>query len=121
MTEKVISFPGAEPLPENLIQIKDDPLRYTRHCRHDRISLDEHQRVVSCLDCSAVLDPFEFLSNNARTLQRAWSNYAAATRKVQELTDRIAALAKEQKSLQGKVSRLREKVPTVEVRGKDRL
>lgn len=121
MNDKVISFPGAEPLPENPIQIKDDPLRHTRFCQHGRISLDEHQRVVSCRDCAAVLDPFEFLRDNARTLQRAWSNHAVAHRKVHELTERIEALTKEHKRLQGKVARLREKVPTLDVRGEDRL
>lgn len=121
MTDKILSFPGAEPLPENLVELKDDTQRLMRYCEHGRITLDEHQRTVGCRDCGAILDPFNFLRDNARTLQRAWINHGLAQRKVKELTDRIEALNKERESLQGKVRRLREKVPVVDVRGKDRL
>lgn len=119
VSDKIIQLPGTEALPENPVQAEDRD-RYS-HCGHARITLDEHQRTVNCRDCGRVLDPFGFLQHNARTLQRAWQNYEIVNRKVSELNERIAALSKEHKSLQGKVSRLREKVPTVDVRGKDKL
>lgn len=119
MSDTVVSFPGAEPLPENLIQRVDkDPWS---HCQHGRITLDEHQRSVTCRDCGRVLDPFQFLQQQADLLRRAWSNHDSAQHKVQELVDRIAALKKEHDSLLGKVRRLKEKMPVVDVRGKDRL
>lgn len=119
MNGKVVSLPGAEPLPENLLQASDrDPWS---HCAHGRITLDVHERTVNCRDCGRVLDPFQFLQKQADLLQRAWSNHDAAKRKVQELVDRIHALKKEHDSLQGKVRRLKEKMPVVDVRGKDRL
>jgi peptidoglycan hydrolase CwlO-like protein len=118
MNDKVVTFPGAEPLPENLLQVTDkDPWS---HCAHGRITLDAHQRTVNCRDCGRVLDAFQFLETQAALLQRAWSHHAAAQRKLQELTDRISALKKEHDSLQGKVRRLKDKLPVVDVRGKDR-
>lgn len=116
---KVLSFPGAEPLPENLIALHDSAR--TLFCHHERIALDEHTRSVTCRQCARVLDPFDFLRHNARTLQMAWRNHASASAKVDELTARIEVLSKEHKRLQGKVARLREKVPALDVRGKDRL
>lgn len=119
MTDKILSFPSAEPLPENLIERVDkDPYSM---CRHERITLDEHQRTVNCRDCGRVLDAFGFLSKQADLLQRAWRNHDSAERKVKDLTERIGALMKEEKRLRGLVGRLREKVPVVDVRGKDRL
>jgi hypothetical protein len=119
VNDNVVSLPGADPLPENLIQRVDkDPYS---HCRHSRITLDEHQRTVNCRDCGRVLDPFNFLSTQAGLLQLAWQHHDMAQRKVQELTDRIGALKKEHDSLTGKVRRLKEKMPVVDVRGKDRL
>lgn len=119
MNDNVTTFPGKDPLPENLIQREDkDPWS---HCQHGRITLDEHQRTVNCRDCGRVLDPFNFLSMQAGLLQRAWQHHDMAKHKLQELTDRIGALKKEHDSLLGKVRRLKEKMPVVDVRGKDRL
>jgi len=119
MSDKIISFPGAEPLPENPIELKK-PESYN-FCKHPRITLDGHKRAVECSDCAAVLDPFDFLQLNAELLQRAWKHHAAVSMKVAELQTRCAALEKERKSLQGKVGRIREKTPVIDVRGKDRL
>lgn len=119
MSEKIVQLPGTEALPENLLESKDkDPYSL---CQHGRITLDEHQRTVNCRDCGRVLDPFNFLQYQAHLLQRAWRNHDMAKAKVSELNTRIEALTKELKSLQGKVARAKEKVPTIDVRGKDKL
>lgn len=118
-SEKVVQIRSAEALPENLITA-DDKDRYSV-CRHERITLDEHQRTVNCRGCGRVLDPFQFLQHESHLLQRAWANHDIAARKVTELSERISVLTKEYTSLKGKVARLREKMPTIDVRGKDRL
>ena len=119
--DKVVTFPGAEPLPENLIQRQEDPKRYTRFCTHGRITLDEHQRLVNCADCGAVLDPFQFLLKQADLLQRAWDNYRMASRKVEELNTSISNLQTEEKRLKARVRRAKEAQPVIDTRGKDRL
>ena len=121
MSDKVVTFPGAEPLPENLIRREDDPKRHTRFCTHGRITLDEHQRLVNCADCSAVLDPFQFLLKQADMLQRAWDHYRMASRKVEELNTSIANLQAEEKRLKARVRRAKETQPVIDTRGKDKL
>lgn len=121
MSDKVVTFPGAEPLPENLIQREDDPKRYTRFCTHGRITLDEHQRLVNCAECGAVLDPFQFLLKQTDLLQRAWDNYRMASRKVDELNTSIGNLKTEEKRLKGRVQRAKLAQPVIDTRGKDKL
>lgn len=106
---KVIqAFPAAE-LPENLMTIEARPAGVPFYCNHDAVTLNEHDRVVNCARCGATLDPFAFLMQNARTIQMAWSNHKEASRKVSELNDRIAILAKEEKRLRAQVKRLQDK------------
>jgi hypothetical protein len=119
VSDKVVTFPGAEPLPENIINVADS--KPHNYCQHPSITLDPHKRVVECEACGAVLDPFEFLERQANLLQRAWQNHRAAQNKVSELHTAISNLNVELKRLKGKVSRAREKVPVLDVRGKDQL
>lgn len=115
--DKVVSFPGTEPLPENPLTVK----RPKGLCQHEAITLDEHQRQVQCARCCAVLDPFDYLRHNARTLQVAWQNYRVVQGKVGELQERVDVLAKEHKRLTAQVKRLQDKAPTINVRGEDKL
>lgn len=121
MSDKVVIFPGAEPLPPNLIEREDDQKRFTRFCTHGRITLDEHNRLVNCADCAAVLDPFQFLMKQADLLQRAWDNYRMASRKVEELSTSISNLKTEEKRLKARVQRAKETQPVIDTRGKDKL
>lgn len=118
-SDKVIAFPSAEPLPENPIAIEKPPSY--NYCRHESVSLDEHNRVVNCVKCGAVLDPFNFLHENARTIQTAWDHHRQVMAKVHEIGERLQVLVKEEKRLKGRVRTLKEKVPVLDTRGKDRL
>jgi uncharacterized small protein (DUF1192 family) len=119
VSDKVVSFPGAEPLPENLIQVADS--KPHNYCQHGTITLDPHKRLVECSVCGAVLDPFDFLEQQARLLQRAWQHHGMAQAKVTELNTSIGNLQTELKRLKGQVARARDKVPAIDVRGKDKL
>lgn len=116
--EKIVRLPGTEDLPENPITIADDRRFW---CSHESINLDDHSRTVNCTKCGKVLDPFNFLMENARTLQMAWRNHAEAKRQAGELVGRIGALKKEEQRLRAQVKRLQEKATVVSVRGKDKL
>jgi hypothetical protein len=121
MNDKVVSFPGAEPLPENLIQRQDDLRRRMHYCTHGRITLDAHNRLVTCAECGATLDPFQFLLQQADLLQRAWANHRMAAAKVDELNTSIGNLQAEEKRLKGRIRRAKETQPVIDTRGKDRL
>jgi hypothetical protein len=116
---KVIhAFPVSD-LPENLVAIESRPAGVPLHCAHNKVTLNEHDRVVNCTDCGATLEAFNFLLSNARTLQMAWRNHAEAARRVAELNQSIAVLAKEEKRLRAQVRRLKDKPGVVlDVRGK---
>lgn len=120
MSDKVISFPVGDELPENPVKLTNSGKPYS-FCKHERISLDEHKRTVDCMDCGIVLDPFNFLRYQAETLQRAWTNYRTVTAKIQELNTSIETLNKELASVQGKVRRAKEKLPVIDLSGKSTL
>ena len=114
--EKVVrAFPGNE-LPENPLQIEPRPFGF---CTHENVRLSEHDRAINCVKCGATLDPFNFVRDNARTIQRAWQSHKEASRLVGELNERINMLKKEEKRLRVLVKRLQDKSGEVlSVRGK---
>lgn len=120
--EKVIhAFRGSE-LPENPLQIEPRDPRLPYYCEHADVRLNEHDRTIHCAKCGAALDPFNFVRDNARTIQRAWDNHRTANAKVRELSERIGVLAKEEKRLRAQVKRLQDKSGEVlSVRGKSVL
>lgn len=121
MTDKVVhAFPVSE-LPENLMQIEPRNPALPFYCNHDAITVDPHDRTVICARCTATLDPFQFLLNNATTIQMAWRNHAEANRKVADLNNSIQILLKEEKRLKSAVRRLKEKTGVIDVRGKETI
>lgn len=117
--EKIVhAFPTVG-LPENTMVIEP---RKPTWCEHLDVRLNEHDRTIHCAKCGAALDPFNFVLNNARTIQRAWDNHRMASAKVNELNERVNALAKEEKRLRATVKRLQDKSGAViSVRGKSTL
>lgn len=120
--KNVRAFPVSD-MPENLMQIAPRNPALPYHCGHEAIRLDPHERSVACARCGANLDPFQFLLNNAMTIQRAWQQHAEAKLKVSELYDRIELLGKEEKRLRATVRRLQDKAAgdVLLVRGKSKL
>lgn len=112
----VVELPGANPLPENPVQLAPPRKGF---CSHDAIVLDEHHRSVICADpqCGAVLDPFNFLLHNAFLISRAWQRHREVMRTVSEMVERVDTLKREEKRLRQMVKRLHSKVPVVNVRG----
>ena len=107
---KVVAFPGhslSDAIPQSPFEIAKSDKRVCRH--HMRVRLDLHQREVSCADCYAVLDPFDYLVNNATVVQRAWANYAFVQSKVSDQQERSLVLDKEVKRLRAQVARLEAK------------
>jgi hypothetical protein len=108
----VTPLPGVDPI-ENPLRIEPAPHRY---CGHESIVLDEHARVLSCAACAAVLDPFDYLRSNARTIQRAWDSYREMNRRATETAERVAALRKEEQRMRAMVKRLQDKAGAINVR-----
>jgi tRNA C32,U32 (ribose-2'-O)-methylase TrmJ len=116
--DKVRQFPGTE-LPENLMAIAP---RQPGFCQHEKVTLDEHIRTVSCAKCGATIDAFSFLMHNAKTIQMAWQHHRMAMHKVQEITERVDVLKREENRLRGIVKRLQVKSSAVlDVRGESRF
>ena len=112
MTDNVTAFPGAADLPENPMQMAP---RHPGWCRHDAVILDEHTRTIQCADpkCGAVLDPFNFLKQQAHTISGAWSAHSQAMRQANEVAERVTALKREEQRLRAMVKRLQEKTGAV--------
>lgn len=119
MSDNVKAFPGHGELPDNPLQITSSRFDY---CSHESVVLDDHTRTLTCSDpkCGAVLDPFDYLRQNAKTLQRAWSNYRQVNAQAHEIADRVSVLKKEEQRLRAMLKRLQEKTGAViSTRGKD--
>lgn len=114
------AFKPAE-LPEKTLLIEKPPAGRPFFCNHEQLSIDPHERSIHCARCGQALEPFDFLLNQAHVLQRAWQDHASVKRDLSEMQDRVTALKKEEKSLRGKVERLKDKVGIVDVRGKHTL
>lgn len=112
MTADIKSLPGAAGLPDNPVTIAP---RHPGWCDHSAIVLDEHTRTLQCADpkCGAVLDPFDYLRSNARTLQRAWDNYRHVSGQATEVAERVTVLKREEQRLRAMVKRLQEKTGAV--------
>lgn len=117
--DKILAFPGSEALPENTMQIEKSNVMF---CSHESVRLSEHERTVNCVKCGAALDPFNFLLNNAKTIQSAWSGYRMMNAKASEIAERVNVLSKEEKRLRAQVKRLQEKSgEVINVRGETSL
>lgn len=112
MTDNVTAFPGAPDLPDNPMQMAP---RHPGWCRHDAVILDEHTRTIQCADpkCGAVLDPFNFLKQQAHTISGAWEAHGRAMRQANEVADRVTVLKREEQRLRAMVKRLQEKTGAV--------
>lgn len=106
------AFPTTE-LPDNPILIAPKPPGVPYHCHHQEIRLDAHDRTVQCAKCGAILDPFNFLMNQAATLQMAWANYHQVRRELSEVHDRVIHLKKEEQRIKARLKRQQEKLSTV--------
>lgn len=115
--DNVTEFPGAA-VPDNPLQLAP---RHPGYCRHDAVLLDAHTRTVTCADtkCGAVLDAFDFIANNAHTIQRAWSSYRYAEQQAREAAERVGALKKEEQRLRAMVKRLQDKTGAVLTRNRE--
>jgi hypothetical protein len=118
-TDNVTALPGTSALPENPMAFTPERPGY---CSHDAILIDTHTRTIRCaeVNCGAMLDPFNFLCSNARTISSAWSSYREVTRRANEIAERVHELKKEEARLRAMVKRLQEKSGAVlSVRAKD--
>jgi hypothetical protein len=118
--DNVTPLPCAAALPENPLAFA--PRTHLDWCRHEAVLIDVHTRSIRCAEvkCGAVLDPFDFLVSNARTVSSAWSNYHEMQRRVSELAERVHELKKEEQRLRAMVKRLQDKTGAVmSMRGKE--
>jgi hypothetical protein len=116
--DNVIQAFSKPELPTQTITVAAQPPGKKMFCQHARLSIDAHERLISCADCGQVLDPFQFLHQNAMTLQRAWQDHAYVKQELGEMQDRVSSLKKEEQRLRAMVKRLSEKTGTFDVRGK---
>lgn len=113
--DNIKPFPGADGLPENILMAN----RTRSYCQHPRILADELTRTINCLDCSATLDPFLFVLQQAELITRAWDRHKHVTHEASEIADRVHALKKEEQRLRAMVKRLQEKLPTTVLRNRE--
>lgn len=108
-------------LPEQTLIVEKPPAGKKMYCQHVGLRIDPHERSIACSECGQVLDPFEFLLTNAVTVNRAWQDHAYVKRELGEMQERISVLKKEEKRLKSQIGRHKDKIVSVDVRGKPTL
>lgn len=104
--DNVRVLPVAGDLPPCPMTVTPQPFGY---CKHESLLVDEHQREIRCAKCHAVLDPFNYLRNNAREIQGAWRDYKHVRTRIDELNVSVDKLRAEEKRLKAAVRRLQSK------------
>ena len=112
MPNNVTAFPGGADLPDNPMKMAP---RHPGWCRHDAVVMDDHTRSIQCADpkCGAVLDPFNFLRQQAHTIAGAWEAHRCARQQANEVADRVTVLKREEQRLRAMVKRLQDKTGAV--------
>lgn len=82
-----------------------EPLRY---CSHRRVQVDEHQRELTCQECEAVLDPFEFILSVAREERMHFWNKKEVQDSIKQLSEERERLQKDVNNLKSQKKRLAE-------------
>ena len=112
MANNITAFPGGADLPVNPMTMAE---RHPGWCRHDAVILDDHTRSIQCADpkCGAVLDPFNFLRQQAHTIANAWNAHSRAMQQANKVADRVTVLKREEQRLRAMAKRLQDKTGAV--------
>lgn len=84
--ENVITFIPREKKLEDDLPVRRSP-RGLRECYHERATVNVNDRVLTCQDCEAVLDPIEFLDKLARDP----SGYAESLKRIKAAAKKAQA------------------------------
>ena len=76
-------------------------------CKHVKILVVEHTRLLKCADCEKSIDPFDHIFRFANGQQRIVWNLKYAKIELKEIQDKIADLKKHKINLQAQVNRLK--------------
>jgi len=114
------AFKSAE-LPEQTLIVEKPPAGKKMYCQHGKLSIDPHERRISCAECGQALDPFDYLLTSAVVINRAWKDHSYVKRELCDIQDRITELKKEERRLKAQIKRHADKIAIVDVRGKSTL
>jgi hypothetical protein len=79
-------------------------------CKHLKILVVEHTRLLKCADCEKSIDPFDHIFRFANGQQRIVWNLKYAKIELKEIQDKIADLKKHKINLQAQVNRLKNSI-----------
>jgi Fe2+ or Zn2+ uptake regulation protein len=79
-------------------------------CKHTRILVVEHTRLLKCADCGKAIEPFDHMLRYANGQQRIVWNLKHVKIELKEIQDKIADLKKHKINLQAQVNRLKNSI-----------
>jgi len=68
--------------------------REEKWCAHRLVTVDEHQRIVYCRECNAVIDPFNYILGWALDQNRYEMEVEYKKRELTDLFNKVAELKK---------------------------
>lgn len=86
----------------------DAPLlwEYGGYCGHGKASINEHLRKLTCRECSAQLDPFDFLLRLSRDTSRWITARKSAEVRAREASARLSELLRQERNVRARLARL---------------
>lgn len=82
---------------------------HERYCEHGFIKVFPHHRVVSCAECGAILDPFDYLLLVGKLEIHKLSNVKYYKKEVERLVEQIEILKEEKSRLKSAINNLKKK------------
>ena len=108
MSENVYQFPkfAVRADHERTISLAKNPGEF---CKHLSVIADAHQRTITCANCKAVVDAFDFVNSIAKLIARAVSELKFIRNETQHAGKELEELKKEAQNLKSRIKRAKGK------------
>jgi len=93
----------------DVIDQKVFKLKRGKYCPHTQSSVDRYQRIVECVKCGALLDPFDVVLDLAQEEDRYTTSIQRLRKENERLDKDIQELKRQERNAKARLRRLRTK------------
>jgi hypothetical protein len=90
----------------NVRSIRHSPSAPRQYCKHHAITVDVHNRAITCRDCGATVDPFDYLNSWAEKEERSVTAIVGLRKEAEGLKAEIDILKRERAAEKSKLDRI---------------
>ena len=102
----VVPFRVAKSLLESHVKKPVPPK--SQYCRHRHSEMDSLERTVTCTDCGATLDPFDWMERTLDENARYWREQSELKKEIGSLHKKVEELKDEEKRVKARLRNARD-------------